>query len=207
MTEVLESIEQAPLVIHPIPSHRMDDDEFFEFCQINRDLRIERSAEGDIILMAPTGGSSGRNNASLITDFGIWARQDGTGTIFDSSTGFILPNNAVRAPDVSWVLNKRLDQLTEDQWEKFLPLCPDFVLELRSRTDPLHIQQAKMVEYIDSGARLGWLIDPVHKQLHVYRPSESIEITDRPNEISGEPTLRGFILDLAQIWSDNRKRS
>jgi Uma2 family endonuclease len=201
MTEVLEEIEQAPLVVHPIPSHRMDDDEFFEFCQLNGDLRIERSAEGDIILMAPTGGSSGRSNAKLIVKFGIWAERDGTGTIFDSATGFILPNSAVRAPDVSWVLNKRLELISDDQWEKFLPLCPDFVLELRSRTDPLRIQQAKMSEYIDNGARLGWLIDPIRKQAHIYRPSRPIEILAKPNQLGGEDVLPGFTLELDEIWS------
>jgi Uma2 family endonuclease len=206
MTEVLDPIEQAPLVIHPIPSHRMDDDEFFEFCQLNRDLRIERNAEGDIILMAPAGGSSGRSNAALTAQFWNWANKDGSGTIFDSSTGFVLPNQAVRAPDVSWVLNKRLDQLTDEQWKKFLPLCPDFALELRSESDPLHIQQAKMAEYIANGSRLGWLIDPVRKQAHIYRPGQPIEILDRPNQISGEPILRGFTLDLTDIWSGKPRR-
>jgi Uma2 family endonuclease len=201
MTEVLEPIEQAPLVVHPIPSHRMDDDEFFEFCQLNGDLRIERSSEGDIILMAPTGGSSGRNNANLIIQFGIWAKRDGTGTIFDSATGFILPNSAVRAPDVSWVLNKRLDELTDEQWDKFLPLCPDFVLELRSRTDPLHIQQAKMSEYLANGARIGWLIDPIRKQAHIYRPGGPVEILAMPSQLEGEEVLPGFTLELAEIWS------
>src|SRR5687768_14447550 len=113
MAEVLEEYEQAPLVVHPIPSHRMNDDEFFEFCQVNGDLRIERSAKGDIILMAPAGGSSGSRNANLTTQFGSWARDDGRGMIFDSSTGFILPNKAVRAPDVAWVLNSRLEKLTQ----------------------------------------------------------------------------------------------
>jgi len=201
MTEVLEHIEQAPLVVHPIPSHRMDDDEFFEFCQLNGDLRIERSAEGDLILMAPTGGSSGSKNAALTAQFWIWAKRDGSGSVFDSATGFILPNSAVRAPDVSWVLNKRLDQLTDEQWDKFLPLCPNFVLELRSKTDPLPIQQAKMSEYIANGARLGWLIDPIRKQAHLYRPGRPVEILPSPGELSGEDVLPGFTLDLTEIWS------
>ena len=201
MAEVLEAIEQAPMVVHPIPSHRMDDDEFFEFCQLNGDLRIERSAEGDIILMAPTGGSSGRNNAALTAQFWTWAKKEGSGTVFDSATGFILPNSAVRAPDVSWILNKRLDLISDDQWEKFLPLCPDFVLELRSKTDPLRIQQAKMSEYIDNGARLGWLIDPIRQRAHIYRPRRPVEILPKPSELTGEEILPGFTLDLGEIWS------
>lgn len=201
MAEVLEAIEQAPMVVHPIPSHRMDDDEFFEFCQLNGDLRIERSAEGDIILMAPTGGSSGRNNAALTAQFWNWAKKEGSGTVFDSATGFILPNSAVRAPDVSWILNKRLDLISDDQWEKFLPLCPDFVLELRSKTDPLRIQQAKMSEYIDNGARLGWLIDPIRQRAHIYRPRRPVEILPKPSELTGEEILPGFTLDLGEIWS------
>jgi Uma2 family endonuclease len=205
MTEVLEPIEQAPLVIHPIPSHRMDDDEFFEFCQLNRELRIERNAEGGIAISHLAGGNHGRVNALLISEIGNWAASNNLGTVF-AATGFILPNKAVRAPDVSWVLNQRLDQLTDEQWEKFLPLCPDFVLELRSKTDPLHIQQAKMAEYIANGSRLGWLIDPVRKQAHIYRPGQPIEILDRPNQISGEPILRGFTLDLTDIWSGKPRR-
>ena len=201
MAEVLEAIEQAPMVVHLIPSHRMDDDEFFEFCQLNGDLRIERSAEGDIILMAPTGGSSGRNNAALTAQFWNWAKKEGSGTVFDSATGFILPNSAVRAPDVSWILNKRLDLISDDQWEKFLPLCPDFVLELRSKTDPLRIQQAKMSEYIDNGARLGWLIDPIRQRAHIYRPRRPVEILPKPSELTGEEILPGFTLDLGEIWS------
>ena len=201
MTEVLESIEQAPFVIHPIPSHQMDDDEFFEFCQINRDVRIERSSEGDIILMAPAGGISGSSNAGLTAQFWNWAKKDGTGRVFDSSTGFILPNKAVRSPDVSWVLNRRLDKLTVEQWKKFLPLCPDFALELRSESDALRIQQDKMVEYIANGSQLGWLIDPARKQLHVYRPGQPPEILDHPARMSGESLLPGFTLDLSDLWS------
>ena len=206
MTEVLEFIEQAPLVIHPVPSHQMDDDQFFEFCQLNRDLRIERNAEGDIILTAPAGGSSGSANAKLTIQFGIWAQNNGTGTIFDSSTGFVLPNKAVRAPDVAWVLNKRLEALTQEQWEKFLPLCPDFVLELRSPSDPLRLQCDKMTEYMASGARLGWLLDPVKKQAHIYHPRRPVEILDNPPQLSGENIMPGFTLDLHDLWSAMQRK-
>ncbi|HEX7861668.1 MAG TPA: Uma2 family endonuclease [Verrucomicrobiae bacterium] len=201
MAEVLETFEQSPLVIHPIPSHRMDEDEFFEFCQLNHDLRIERSDKGDIIVMAPAGGSSSSRNANLTSQFALWARKDGTGTIFDSSAGFILPNSAVRSPDVAWVLNSRLDELTDEEMDKFLPLCPDFVLKLRSKSDPLRIQKEKMVEYIANGARLGWLIDPVKQQVQVYRPRSAPRLIDAPLELSDERVLPGFKLDLREIWS------
>ena len=207
MTEVLESIEQAPLVIHPIPSHQMDDDQFFEFCQLNRDLRIERSAEGNIIVMAPAGGSSASGNARLTAQFITWADKNGQGTIFDSSGGFILPNKAVRSPDVAWVLNERLDSLTPEQWKRFLPLCPDFVLELRSPSDPLRIQQEKMTEYIANGARLGWLIDPILKQVHIYRPDRFRETLDNPQQLAGDPVLPGFKLNIPNLWAAmERKR-
>src|SRR6266566_9439420 len=139
MPEILEQLEQAPLVVHTAPGMEMDDDQFFQFCQANRDLRIERTAEGDLIIMPPAGASSGRGNAELTYLFQHWARRDGTGQVFDSSTGFKLPNRAMRSPDVSWVRNERLEAFSDEEWEKFLPLCPDFVLELRSPSDPLQV--------------------------------------------------------------------
>ena len=170
MAKVLEPIEQAPLVLHTSRVVEMDDDQFFRFCQLNRDLRIERTAEGDLIIMPPAGGSSGRGNAELTYLFQEWARRDGTGQIFDSSTGFKLPDGATRSPDVSWVRNARLEVLTDEEWEKFLPLCPDFVLELRAPSDSLRVVQQKMEEYMRAGARQGWLLDSTRKQVQVYRP-------------------------------------
>lgn len=201
MAEVLDLIEQTPLVLHTRPALDMDDEQFFRFCQLNPDLRIERTAQGDLIIMPPTGGSSSRGNAELTYLFQAWARRDGTGQIFDSSGGFKLPNGATRSPDVSWVRNERLDQFGSEQWEKFLPLCPDFVLELRSPTDPLRIVQQKMEEYIQNGARLGWLLDPMSKRVHVYLPEHPVAIWENPSELSGDPILPNFVLDLPQIWA------
>ncbi|HTE87681.1 MAG TPA: Uma2 family endonuclease [Terriglobales bacterium] len=207
MAEVLEPVEQLALVVHTSPVLEMGDEQFFKFCQINRDLRIERTAEGDLIIMPPAGGSSSLGNAQLTYLFSEWARRDGTGQIFDSSAGFKLPNGATRSPDVSWVLNSRLERLTDEEFEKFPPLCPDFVLELRSPGDPLRVVKGKMEEYIGNGARLGWLPDPVHKQVHIYRPGQPPETLDHPPQISGEPVLRGLVLDVPQIWAAMERKA
>lgn len=198
-----------PLVLsisNPVEVHfdgskfQMNDDEFFHFCQLNRDLRIERTSEGDIIVMAPTGGKGGRQNAKLIAKISNWAEQDGTGQVFDSSTEFILPNRAGRAPDVSWVRNERWEALTEKEQEQFPPLCPDFVVELRSKTDRVKTLTAKMEEYVANGAKLGWLIDPHERKVHVYRTGSAPEILDDPETVSGEPLLKDFVLDVRALW-------
>ena len=193
--------EQEPLVVHTRPVIDMDDEQFFQFCQLNRDLQIERTAEGDIIIMAPEGGSSGRGSSTLNAKFERWAERDGTGQVFGSSTGFTLPNGAMRSPDVAWVRNDRLDALTEEEWQKFLPLCPDFVLELRSPSDAIGALQKKMEEYRENGAQLGWLLDPLGKRVHVYRPGAAVEVLDNPASVAGDPVLRGFVLDVLQIWA------
>jgi Uma2 family endonuclease len=201
MAEVLDQIEHGPLVLRTSPALEMDNAQFFEFCQINRDLRIERTAEGDLIIMPPAGGSSSHGNIELAYLFQAWARRDGTGRAFDSSGGFNLPNGATRSPDVSWVSNQQIERLTDEEFEKFLPLCPDFVLELRSPSDPLRVVKDQMEEYMANGARLGWLLDPGRKQVHVYRPGQTPETLDHPSQISGEPVLKGFVLDVPQIWA------
>lgn len=180
---------------------RMNDDEYFHFCQLNRDLRVERTSEGDIIVIAPTGGKGGIQNAKLIARVTNWAEQDGTGQVFDSSTEFILPNRAGRAPDVSWVRNERWGSLTEKEQAQFPPLCPDFVVELRSKTDRLKTLKAKMEEYFANGAQLGWLIDPIERKVHIYRPDAEPEVLDDPENVSGEPLLKGFVLDVRSIWN------
>lgn len=179
---------------------RVSDEEYVEFCRRNPDLRIERTAEGDLIIMPPTGGKSGAQNFHLTTHFGLWAQTDGTGKGFDSSTEFSLPNGAKRMPDVSWVTKERWNTLTNQQKEQFPPLCPDFVIELRSPSDRLQTLQEKMREYIANGAQLGWLIDPFEKRIHVYRPDTHVEILDDPSEISGEPLLKTFVLDVEALW-------
>ncbi len=176
------------------------DDALFEFCRINRDLRIERTKEGELLIMSPTGGETGRRNFTLIGIFAAWSARNGTGVGFDSSTGFLLPNGAERSPDLAWVQRHRWDKLTADQRGRFVPLCPDFVVELRSPSDDLAELQAKMEEYRDDGAALGWLIDPEQRCVFVYRRGAPVERTDAPASLSGEPTLPGFVLDIAAIW-------
>lgn len=193
--------EGLPLVLFTRPAIDMTDDQFFEFCQINRNLRIERTAEGDLIIMTPAGGETSWRNSELVIALGNWAKQDGTGIVFDSSGGFILPNGATRSPDVSWVKRERLAALTSEQKKKFLPLCLDFALELLSPTDHLQAVKEKMQEYIDNGLKLGWLIDPEDKQVHVYAPDGKVKLLENPSEISGEPILPGFVLNLEEIWT------
>lgn len=178
----------------------MSDEEFFEFCQLNPELRIERSSEGDVNVMAPTGGTTGRQKAKLIARLATWAEEDGTGQVFDSSTVFILPNGAGRSPDASWIRNERWNALTPRQQQQFPPLCPDFVAELRSETDSLKSLQEKMAEYMENGVQLGWLIDPLERRVHVYSPATEPQTLESPAKVSGEPLLTGFRLDVASIW-------
>ncbi len=203
---VYEGLLEAPMIVHTRPAIDLDDEQFFQFCQLNRDLQIERTAEGDILIMAPEGGSSGRGSSRLTALFDNWAERDGTGQVFGSSTGFRLSNGAVRAPDVAWVRNRRLDELTERQWQRFLPLCPDFVLELRSPSDSLRRLEQKMGEYLDNGAQLGWLLDPQSKRVFVYRPGAKVEILENPATVCGEPILRGFVLEVPRLWAAMERR-
>jgi len=188
---------QLPMTLRP--AVRIDDDALFELCARNRDLRIERTAEGDLIVMPPTGGQTGRRNFLLTSRLAVWAERDGTGIGFDSSTGFVLPNGAERAPDLAWVRRDRWKALTAEQQRKFPPLCPDFVVELRSDSDRMADLQAKMQEWIDNGARLGFLIDPEAKKATVYRPNREPETFDSPTELRGDPELPGFVLSLDGI--------
>jgi Uma2 family endonuclease len=185
------------------PAIELTDDEFFALCQLNRDLRLERTAEGDIIVMPPTGAETGNRNADITAQLVVWAKRDGIGAAFDSSTGFKLPNGADRSPDGAWVRKSRLATLAHEEKVKFLPLCPDFVIELLSPTDTLAATQAKMDEYIQNGARLGWLLDPETRQIHVYRPGEAVVVLEDVNEIAADPELPGFVLDLREIWEPN----
>ncbi len=192
--------QKQSLVLFMSPVIDMTNDQFFEFCQLNQDLRIERTTEGDLVIMTPAGGETSWRNSELIIALGIWARQDGTGVVFDSSGGFVLSNGATRAPDTAWVKRSRLARLTPEEKKRFLPLCPDFVIELRSPTDRLKDVQDKMKEYLDNGLKLGWLIDPEEKQVYVYKPHTQVECLKNPSEISSDSILSGFVLDLEQIW-------
>jgi Uma2 family endonuclease len=189
MSAVLTPTETEPVILHfGSLLKRMSDHEFFEFCQRNEDWRIELTSEGDLIIMPPAGGKTGHRNFTLTGLFAAWAQADGTGKGFDSSTGFTLPNGAKRSPDLAWVRRERWEALSEEEREEFPPLCPDFVVELRSVTDRLTMLQAKMQEYIANGAQLGWLIDPLEKKVYIYRPQASVECLDHPQTISGDPS-------------------
>ena len=201
MYALLEQAEVAPWVLHMPKGMDWTDDQFFEFCVLNRELlRIERTAEGEILIMSPTGARGSNQNLQISVQLYLWAKGDGTGVAFDSNGGFTLPNNAMRSPDAAWVARYRLASFTEEERGKFLSLCPDFVLELRSRSDRLVDQKRKMEEYISNGALLGWLIEPFERQVFVYRPGRSIQQLDQPMKIDAGPELPGFVLDLTKIW-------
>jgi Uma2 family endonuclease len=202
MAEVLD-----PIQIHIPPALDMNDEQFFNFCQLNGDLRIERTSDGDILIMTPEAGSSSHGSARLTRFFDEWAEKEGSGQIFGSSAGFILPNGAMRSPDIAWVKNSRLKKISDQDWNKFLPLCPDFVLELRSPTDRLKTLQDKMQEYIANGARLGWLLDPFEHEVHIYRPKFAPKLLKNPGQISAAPVLPNFILDVRKIWAAMERKS
>ena len=181
-------------------SLKFTDDKFVEIVAANKDLRLELSSQGELSIMSPTGGETGNRNFEMCLDLGYWNRQNGLGKAFDSSTGFKLPNGATRSPDVSWIKIERWNALTPEQRKRFLPLCPDFVMELVSESDDLADTQAKMREYIANGLRLGWLINPKSQQVEIYRPNQEIEVLQSPTSLSGEDVLPGFILDLQPIF-------
>jgi len=174
---------------------------FRELCKANQDLNLELTATREVIIMPPTFSWTGKQNSGLNGQLWAWNDQTGLGIVFDSSTGFTLPNSAVRSPDASWVSNERWETLTEiQQKEEFSPLSPDFVVELRSSSDSLKKLQEKMQEYIDNGVRLGWLIDTAKKQVEIYRLGQDVEIIESPNTLLGEDILPGFVLDLNKVW-------
>lgn len=174
----------------------LTDEQFERLCQVNEDLQLEQSAKGELIIMPPVGGGSGNREANLITEVNLWNRQTGLGKVFSSSTIFRLPSGGKRSPDVAWVRLDRWEALTLDEQEAFPPICPDFVIELRSRTDLLESFQEKMQEYLDSGLRLGWLINPQDEQVQIYRSNGAVEIVRFPVSLSGEDILPGFVLQL-----------
>lgn len=182
------------------PVVRLTHEQFYELCKVNQDLRLERSSTGELILMPPTGWESGERNANLTTNVTLWNRQTQLGIVFDSSTGFSLPNGADRSPDVAWVEKSRIEAIAPDP-ARFLPLAPDFVIELRSATDKLTTLERKMAEYRDCGVRLGWLIDPAEKRVQIYRLGRPTEYLNQPERLSGEDVLPGFVLGLSEIWS------
>jgi Uma2 family endonuclease len=201
MSRIRVSEECGALVLRSVPIlRRMSSDEFFELCQQNRDLRIERTRDGDLVIMPPTGSETGTISADFTTDLNIWARKNGSGRVFDSSSGFTLPNGAVRSPDAAWIEGARWSALPAASREKFAPICPDFVAEIRSPTDSLVEVQEKMHEYIANGARLGWLIDPVARKLYIYAAAQPVQVIEDPQVVDAGPLLPGFSVDFPSLW-------
>lgn len=177
----------------------LTDEKLFQLCQQNRDLRFERNAQGELAIMAPEGSDRGRRNIDIGSRVWNWNEQKKLGVVFGSSAGFILPNGAMRSPDVSWIIKDRWDALTPAQQAKFAPICPDFVIELMSPSDNLRIVQAKMQEYQENGTRLGWLINRSNKQVEIYR-IDTVEILQAPITLSGAEVLPEFTLSMESIW-------
>ena len=181
-------------VVLKLNTVNLTDEQFYRLCQDNQDWQLERSATGELIIMPPVGGRSGNREADLIADLTLWNRQTQLGKVFSSSTIFRLPNGGDRSPDAAWIALERWEALTEEEQEKFPPLCPDFVIELRSRTDALDPLREKMQEYLNSGLRLGWLINPQQQQAEIYRPNQPVATVQFPVSLSGEDVLPGFVL-------------
>jgi Uma2 family endonuclease len=203
MTATLTPTERkaGPLMLHfGTRLKNLSDEECFEFFKINEHLRLELTSEGDLIVMPPTGGETGIRNSELNGNFWVWSKQDGSGKTFDSSTVFSLPNGAKRSPDLAWVVNERWTALSKRERAGFPPICPDFVVELRSPSDSIDFLREKMEEYVTNGAQLGWLIDPFERRVYVYRPGAEVEVLEDPETVSGEPLLRGFTLDVRGLW-------
>jgi len=192
--------DMETFVINTSAFGQLTDEQFFDFCQQNRDLRMERTADGQIIIMTPTGGITGNRNSEILFHLNLWNKKDQRGYVFDSSTGFTLPDTSVRSPDASWMSKERWEALSIAQQEKFPPLCPDFVIELRSKTDNLVALKNKMTVWIQNGCQLAWLIDPENEQVFIYKPGrEEEKEAGFDNTLSGEDVLPGFSFDLQVI--------
>lgn len=201
MTFQIPALEMQTVIhLQPLDSERLSDDEFERLVQNNGDMRVEQTQAGEIIIMPPTGGTTSKRNSSLTGQLHVWNSNADLGEVFESSVIFVLPGGAKRSPDASWIKKERWNKLTRAQQDIFPPICPDLVVELRSKTDVLKTLQSKMQEYIENGAQLGWLIDPTKRKVHVYRPNIEVEILDQPEVVSGEPLLPKFTLKLTDFW-------
>ena len=200
MTTLLIQSEQNPMTVNFPLIAQMTTEQFYEFCLANRDLHIERAATGEVVIMPPAFSDTGNRNNKISYQLTQWAEENGTGETFDSSAGFTLPNGAIRSPDVAWIRLERWNALTDQQKALFAPICPDFVIELRSASDRLDILQSKLQEYIDNGAQLGFLIDRKARTVHLYRPDQLPEILEDPAEVSASPELPGLSLKMEKIW-------
>jgi Uma2 family endonuclease len=190
----------TPFVAMDLTSLRLTAAQFEQLCRDNPDLRLELTSTGGLIVMPPAGSTTGKRNFNLNGQFSVWVEKDDTGIGFDSSAGFTLPNGAILSPDISWVRRDRWEALTEDEQEHFAPLCPDFVIELRSRWNTLKAQQEKMQEYLDNGTQLGWFIDPRNRRIYIYRPGQEVEVLTNAATVLADPVLPGFELQLAELW-------
>lgn len=199
----MEHVEAAPPLETAfrlnLQSITLTDEQFYHLCQDNPELRLELTAQKELVIMLPTGTKTGWRNSKLNQRLANWAEENGTGLTVDSSTGFTLPNGAKRSPDAAWIAYERWQALSPQQQEGFAPLCPDFVAELRSPNDLLATLQNKMVEYAQNGARLGWLIDPLERRVYIYGAGSAFETLDNPGTISGDPVLPGFVFNLSEI--------
>ncbi len=202
MVQTPTSLQNQTLLILPKSiGLYVTQEQFAALAAANRDLRLERTANGELIVNPPTGWETGKRNSSISGELYLWWRNAGEpGEVFDSSTGFILPNGATRSPDASWVSRERWQALIPEQKGTFANICPDFVVELRSSSDTLKSGQDKMREYIDNGALLGWLINPQHRRVEIYRSSKGVEVLENPAELSGEAVLPGLVLNLRRVW-------
>ena len=198
---VADASDILPIVLNLSPLIELTEEQFAEFCELNRDLRIERTATGKLEIMSPTKGFTDNRNVKITTQLEIWTQRDGTGMAFGPSMGYTLPNGAMRSPDASWGSLSRLSELTPEDLNRFIPICPDFLVELRSDTDRLSVLHARMQEYMDNGARLGWLIDPQNKRVYAYRPEAEVEVMENHESVSADPALPGFVLDLTEVWN------
>lgn len=202
MAQIISPIQKevGPLFTVNFSSLRLTVAQFEQLCRDNRDLRLELTSQGELIVMPPAGSKTGQRNSSLTRQIGSWVLRNGTGVAFDSSTGFTFPDGAILSPDGSWIRRERWNTLTKEEQEGFAPICPDFVVELRSHSDSLSRLQTKMQDYIENGAGLAWLIDPIKREVHIYRPDHDIEVLIDPEVVSGDPLLPGFSLRLAELW-------
>lgn len=176
------------------------DEQFYQLCLQNPEIKFERTVDRELIIMSPTGGGNGKRNSEILIELGIWNRQQKLGVIFDFSTGFILPNGSIRSPDIAWIPNYKWEQISLQEQERFISLCPDFIVKLRSQSDRLKPLQEKMVEYIENGTRLGWLINRKDRTVEIYRAGTEKEILYNPANLLGEDVLSNFVLNLELIW-------
>ncbi|WP_239121689.1 MULTISPECIES: Uma2 family endonuclease [Spirulina sp. CCY15215] len=201
MRKVESSAAMTGIILNLQPFVEFSNDQFYELCRIHQELNFERTARGELVILPLSGGLQGIRIASLIGELGLWNRRSRLGKVF-SSTGFILPNGAIRSPCIAWIPSERWENLTLEQREKFLPFCPDFAIELRSKSDSLPPLQRKMEKYIENGLRLGWLIDPKNRQVEIYRQNRDKEVLENCDRLEREDILPGFMLDLSIIWEE-----